>query len=92
MYHSVWNYKERFCNHVNNQTIVTFPDRLVRMTFSGAYINIDVRFTLRGQLSTLLGPLRPTGGSVSERYCISVVAQRYGQMSDGWVMMRLMQV
>ena len=46
----------------------------------------------RGQLTTLLGPLRPTGGTVSERCCISVVLQQYGQMPDGWIMMRLIQV
>ena len=45
----------------------------------------------RGQLTTLLGPLRPTGGTVSERCCISVL-QQYGQVPDRWVMMRLMQV
>ena len=50
------------------------------------------RFTLSGQLTTLLWPLRPTGGTVSERCCISVVVQRCGRMPDGWVMMRLMQV
>ena len=39
----------------------------------------------RGQLTTLLGPLRPTGGTVSERCRITVGVQQYGQMSDGWI-------
>ena len=46
----------------------------------------------RGPLTTLLGPLHPTGGMVSERCCISVVVQQYSQMPDGWIMMRLIQV
>ena len=93
-YHSVLNHKERFCIHVNDQTIVTFPGRLVciRITYSCAYNIIRVRFTMRDQLTTLLWPLRPTGGTVSERCCMSVVVQRYGRMPAGWVTMRLMQV
>ena len=54
--------------------------------YSVAYIIVHVQFTLRGQLTTLLGPLRPNGGKISERCCISVVVTRYGRMLDGWVM------
>ena len=46
----------------------------------------------RGPLTTLLGPLRPIDGTVSERGCISVVVQRYGQMPDGWIMTMLMHI
>ena len=45
----------------------------------------------RDQLRTLLGPLRPTGGIVSKRCCISVVVQQYAQVPDRWIVMRLVQ-
>ena len=78
MYHSVRNDREWVRIHVNNQTIVAFSGQIGVYTydvFTWVYYNLHVRLTLRGQLTTLLGPLRPTGGTVSERCCISVVVQ-----------------
>ena len=46
----------------------------------------------QGQLTTMLGLLHPSGGTVSVRCCVSVVAQQYGMMADGCIMMRLIEV